>query len=814
MFSALALAAVLAPDRPEVFFAYGDYDSSVPRPSKILGYEIGERHTTYFGQQQVLDAIVKGAPNRTRYYVYGKTAEGRPLRVVAISSAENISRLPEIMAGNKKLADGLNDPAVIKSNPTIVWINQTIHGDEAASFESGMHLIYNLAASKNRAVTDMLKQVIVVVNPCYNPDGHERYVVWQNSIAIGSPDPGAMEHAQPRSVNGRVNHYRFDLNRDRVSLSQLESREEALFVRKWNPQTYVDQHGEVETYFFPPTAMSNHALIDRERYIKWTDTYGRATAKAFDKHAWGYYIKETFDMYYPGYLDSFATLNGAIGMTHETDAAELARLDNDGVQRTLWGGAAKHFTSAMAVIKTAAENRQSLLESYASFRANAASGKHAGAQRYLVAYSASEEKINALRLNLGYAGIDSKTGYGSINVDGESLWNEEDKFSGQGYWLTLDLAQPQGILAKALLSTENAFEDEFIKEQLRRKEDGEGSEFYDMTGWSLPLLHDVQAWWVKSAPEPNRLEPPRRKTQMGEIGYAIDPGERGTLLAIRLLAKGVRISFSDKPMKLAGRDFEAGTFLVLKGRNNDDLKKVVESLDIDGEAYPLPTAYPDETRYGPGSEGVMRLKPSSIAVLFGDDANPTPFGSVWYTLEQRFRLPFTPITRNGLRGKLERFSAILAPGGRIEVSDAIKEWISEGGCLILLGGSPGTGGFIDLRSESSTPIPGVVAKAKIDRKSWLGYGSEDDTVAVPMDGGSFIKGEDSAIEVVKSKRSILHGWAWPDETEKDISGAAFAHVESVGNGHVVWFANDPTDRAMWPGLHLFLLNAIAYGPRS
>lgn len=814
MFAALALAAILAPDRPEVFYAYGDYENSVPPPARVLGYEIGDRHTTYYGQQQVLDAIVKGAPSRTKYFVYGKTQEGRPLRVIAISSPENMARLGEIATANKKLADGNADPAIIKSNPTIVWINQTIHGDEAASFESGMQLIYNLAASKNKSITDMLKQVVVFVNPCYNPDGHERYVVWQNSIAIGSPDPGAMEHAQPRSVNGRANHYRFDLNRDRVSLSQKESAEEALFVRRWNPQTYVDQHGEVETYFFPPTAMSNHALIDRNRYIKWTDTYGRATAKAFDKHGWGYYIKETFDMYYPGYLDSFATLNGAVGMTHETDAAELARTDADGVQRTLWGGAAKHFTAALAVIKTAAANREALLQSYADFRANAASGRHAGEKRYFVAFSASEEKLNGLRINLGLAGIDSKTGYGKIDIDGESLWKETGRFIGEGHWLTLDLAQPQGILAKALLSTENGFEEEFIKEQLRRQKEGEGSEFYDMTGWSLPLLHDVSAWWLTSEPKPTRIERSARKTRMGEIGYAIAPGQEGARLAIRLLQAGIRISFSDRDMKLAGRLFRAGTFLVLKGRNDANLQQKMAELDEDNLAYPLPTGYPDETRYGPGSEGVMRLRPSSIAVLFGDDANPTPYGSIWYTMEQRFRLPFTPITRNGLRSKLDRFSTIIAPGGRIEVSDAMKAWVSDGGCLILLGGAASTGNFIDLSANNATPIPGIIAKAKIDPNSWLGYGSENDSIAVPLDGGSFYAGENSAITVTDAPGNVLHGWAWPDNTEKGIAGAAFAHVEQVGNGHVVWFANDPTDRAMWPGLHLFLLNAMAYGPRS
>lgn len=816
MLAGLALASLLlSPVRPEVFYAYGRYDASVPRPSRVLGYEIGDRHTTYFGQQRVVEAICAATKNRTRYIEYGRTNEGRPLRVIAISSPENMARLDQIRAANQKLADGTGDANVIKNNPTIVWINQTIHGDEAASFESGMQLLYNLTASQNPAITDLLKNTVVMLNPCFNADGHERFVVWQNSIAVGSPDPGAIEQTDSRINNGRTNHYRFDMNRDRVSFSQVETQQEIAELLKWNPQTYVDQHGEVETYFFPPTAMSNHAFMDRDRYTKWTDIYGRATAKAFDKNGWGYFIKDTFDMYYPGYLDNFATMSGAIGMTHETDAANIARTDSDGVMRTLWGGAAKHFTSALAVIRAASENRQALLQSYSDFKSAAVAGKNIGPNRYMVAFSAEKQKIDRLAENLRRGGIKAETGYGKLDLKGESLWKNAAAMVGEGYWLTLDLAQPQGVLARALCSTESGFEEEFIKEQLRRKEEDEGSEFYDMTGWSLPLLHDVAAWWVKDAPKPTSMAAPKGATRMGEIGYAIAPGESGAMLAFRLLAKGIRISFSDREMSLAGRTYKPGTFLILKGRQDEGFEKIVEALDTEGLCQPLPTGYPDATRYGPGSEGVNRLRKASVGVLFGDEQNPTPFGSMWFVMEKELGVPFVPVTRGGLRNRLERFSVIIAPSGRIEMTDALKAWVNDGGCLILAGGSPSTGSFMDLKGKNIAGIPGGVAKAKINPKSWLTYGSEDDTIAVPVDGASFFEAnDDTAIQVVDAPGNMLHGWAWPNETEKGLAGTAFAQVASSGNGNVVWFANDPTDRAMWPGLNLLLINAMVYGPRS
>src|SRR6185295_2074332 len=109
--------------------------------------------------------------------------------------------------------------------PVVVWINECIHGNESASFESGMWLAYTLAASDDKQVTDILKDTVVVINPSYNPDGHERFVVWYNSVARGDKSEDAVEHQEGGFNNGRTNHYRFDLNRDRVAMSQVETQQ-------------------------------------------------------------------------------------------------------------------------------------------------------------------------------------------------------------------------------------------------------------------------------------------------------------------------------------------------------------------------------------------------------------------------------------------------------------------------------------------------------------------------------------------------------------------------------------------------------------
>ena len=87
------------------FYGHGPYRKNVPRPSAILGYEAGERHSTFREQEMTLLAIAKAASDRVRVEEIGKSVEGRPLRLFLVSAPENIARLDAIRARIGKLAD-------------------------------------------------------------------------------------------------------------------------------------------------------------------------------------------------------------------------------------------------------------------------------------------------------------------------------------------------------------------------------------------------------------------------------------------------------------------------------------------------------------------------------------------------------------------------------------------------------------------------------------------------------------------------------------------------------------------------------------
>jgi hypothetical protein len=830
--TAVLLSAILALQAPAFDFAdQGPYDSAISSPPQVLGYVPGERHTTFRDQEHYMLGLADQAQDRIKVFQYGKSTEGRPLRVMAISSPANIARLDEIRANILSLSEpGADVKAIAAKTPIIVWVNECIHGNESASFEAAMWTAYTLAASQKREIKDWMNDVVVVLNPVYNADGHERFVVWNNSLAVGSPDGRSPEHDEPAAQSGRVNHYRFDMNRDRVAMSQLESQQEAAEQRKWCPQVYIDQHGQVDTYFFPPTAQSVNVNVDRARYEKWTDVLGRATAKEFDRQGWRYFIRETFDFYGPIYMDTWPSLQGAIGMTQETDGGGFLRYRReDGSMLTLSSGVAKHFTSALAVIGSSAANRQAMIESYGEFRQDSLSGKLAGKFQRVILTSPDPRPLKRLAEQLDHQGI--KYGFAAkpFRQRANDYWSDEKKdqeFPAGS--MIIDMNQAQGPLAKTLLEPGSDFEKDFTERQLKIRKGlkdpdqypfRDRPEFYDTTGWSLPYEHDLAAWWSDQRPQVDlrTLEITDRVRPAGSVGWAIPyTDQNDAAAAFEMLDAGVRVHQSMKPMTINGSVVPPGTFFVFTDRNDpgydDKCRQILKNRGV--EAVPIDTSYPGVEVIGPGSEWMNALAKPKLGIVFGRPEDGRGFGAVWFAFEQALKLPFVPLVEASDIGDL---STIILPNGDAPDSPELKEWVQGGGCLILFGGN-GSGFFKLERSmagkEAPASLPGALFPATWNPLSPLAAGYDPSRpVSFPVDGSVYFKPKPSGGSAAQfaDKVKPLSGWVWPDETEQALSNTVWAHDERVGRGHVIWFANDPTDRAMHPGLNKMLLNAVLMG---
>ena len=619
----LSLSATPTARAQEIFDFYGrgPYRAEVPRPADLLGYEPGEFHTDYGRMLVVTDAIARAAADRVRIVPYGRSVEGRPLRLLVITAPENLRRLDEIRAAVARLTDPrATSPeearAIARTTPVLVWLNYANDGNESAAFEAAIHVAYELAASESPEVLAALRDAVVIVNPAHNPESHERFVAWYNATGMGDTANVALEHDAFWSLSTNNNHYQIDLNRDFLPLSQRETRAVAAAFLHWNPQVVVDHHGQTEQYFFPPTARPMNPTLAVEQQRKWENVFGRANAEAFDRYGWPYYSRHIFDFYYPGYADVWPSLNGATGMTYETDGGgDLGYRwrRQDGTVVTLRDGIARHVTASHATVRAAAAHREERLLDFYEFRRSAiAEARRKPYARFVILPGADPERAGRLveillRSRVEVRRLDrpvrSDRAHGYL--DGRRVRVE---FPAGAY--VVDLAQPQARLVETLLAPDLALDSVFVREQLRARARNarrgpsvakEWYEFYDVTAWSLPLSFGVEAYWTEDAPPvpatPVEAEfdpaqepwtPPWRLpvhrvadlpaavaatvdggvTGRARSAYVFEPGRDGAArLAVALLRERFEVAVATREMRAEGRTHPRGTWVVRVDRN-------------------------------------------------------------------------------------------------------------------------------------------------------------------------------------------------------------------------------------------------------
>jgi len=425
-------------EAPFDFYTRGGYRQEVPRPQSILRYDVGVQHTTYAQMEKVIEAIAKAAPDRVKIFEIGLTNEYRMQYAIAISSPENMARLDEIRAANAKLTDPrTTSPAeaqrIAQSIPAIAWMAYTIHGNESASFETMMQVVYQLAASNEPKTLDILKNTVVVVIAGENPDGHERFATWYNSVA---------------------------------------NLQKAFF--DWNPHVVVDHHGQTSQFFFPPAALPINPNLPQPVTNNWLDKFGRANAAAFDDLNWAYYARDVFDLFYPGYWDSYPSLNGAIGMTYETDGGGnkgLRWTRDDGTIVTFRSSIAKHFVASMTTLETLSAHREKRLKDFYDFRRNAMAEKDKVRQIVIIPDRDPVKAADLLEILLR-AKVEIRIAKNSFSSNLSHSYEMKDapaeKKTFPAGSIVIDLNQPQRKLIKGLLEQDTPQDAAFVREQVEK----------------------------------------------------------------------------------------------------------------------------------------------------------------------------------------------------------------------------------------------------------------------------------------------------------------------------------------------------------
>ena len=859
LLSALLLGAPVALNAQHALAPGGPYDPAVPTPQSVLGYELGERFTPHHMLMRYLERLAATSP-RIHLDTVAHTFEGREVMMVAVTSEANQRRLDAIRADANRLADprGASQgdlDAVAARTPTIVWLGFTVHGPEASGVEAAIALLYQMAAGQDAETKMVLDSTVLLIDPVQNPDGHERHVqdVMRMRTALGVPtDPQARIHSGTWP-GPRTSHYYFDLNRDWYAQSHPETKGRVASMLRWWPHVAVDLHEMSwnSSYFFPPPMAPVNRIV-QPNIVRWWDTFAAANAAAFDAHGWSYFRREGYDEFYPGYGDSWPLYTGAVGMTYEQASSKGGAIRRtDGTILTLQEAARHHYAAAWATVTTSARRRGERVRDYLSYRQTATTDALRSPLRAVIFARDADGRADSLAAKLAESGIAVRRLAGATSLRDATAYGERSRGAATapaGSYV-VDLAQPQGRLARALLEPDAPLDSAFIAEELERRRQGQSERFYDMTAWSLPFQYRVRAWGTATVPgglEAVSVTSAPAAPARARYGYAFAPGsESGIRLLAGLLADSVRVWYAPRSFSAGGADFPRGAFVVRVAANDSGVHEKVRARTAEARATVVSLGSAAvEKGTDLGSNSVFPIQAPRVALLSGAPIYGQSFGYAWYAADQRLHYPTTAIDVDAVAsGALSGFDVLVVPSASPSAltralgeggTNRVTSWVRGGGVLITiddatdwlaserLGLARLRTRTDSVRADSTTgaplpaEVPGAMVRAAIDTMSPLTAGMGEREIPVQYFSDRIYRAPRDVApgEVVVSyapeRRLRLAGYLWP-EVPARLAETPYLWTERVGRGRVIGFAGDPNFRDLMRGLLPLFGNAVLLG---
>jgi hypothetical protein len=852
---ALLLSAVLGAQAPAVPAAIQD-------PEAFFGFRMGaDRELADWPSLQRYFENMAAASDRVDIVDVGPSTEGRRLIAAVVTAPENLARLEEIRANSLRLADPrtldeAGAAAITERQPVIVAIGMSIHATEIAATQAAPELLHTMATSQDPEVLRTLRDVVLIVFPSLNPDGHVITVDWYRKWK-GSEFEGT---GMPWLYHKYVGH---DINRDAFMMNMAENRSlSGFFYRRWHPQVFLTMHqmGPRGARFFVPP---NVDPIDRNYDpLIWRTAglLGHAMALSLEEDGRSGVLQNAlYDYYWPGYEDSAPLGHNIVSLLTEAASVRVASPITVAPSQ-LAGGRAFPDHQPSTTFPNPWPGGDWRLRDIVNYDLSAARGLLGGAARYRAELVRNFYKMGQRQIALGLKGgpfayiippdqfdVHAARKLTQLMIDGAvevqrtlEPFRVAETVYPRGTDIIL-MAQPYRAYAKTLLEVQSY--------PVRRSAPGAPPDRpYDVAGWTLPLQMNVKVDRIDQYFEPpatTRLEraavPPaqvwgdtRKPTH-----YVIDGRGNGPSIAInRLLKTGARVSWTTAPLALQGFTYQPGAIVVSEARG---VLEVVTNISRDlGLRATAATGRPPQD-----SRPLARVRVG----LYKPWVENIDEGWTRWLLEQ-YEFPVETIAdadirRGGLRA---RFDAIVLPdqvaerllsghpagtmpaeftgGLGMEGADMLRQFVDAGGTLVALdsaselvvnllgapvkdatrGLSPNEffcpGSVVQLELETdplTTGVPRVTA-------GFFSFSSAFDLLSAASTAPESFPSATARIVGRYTKSTVLlSGWL---EGEQVIAGkGAMVEVKS-GQGRAILFAFRPQHRGQSHATFRLFFNAL------
>ena len=801
------------------------YNPNIPTPESVIGHQVGKWHVTHDKLVQYAYALAN-ASDRITIEDRGKTFEDRPLLLMTITAPKNHQNIESIREAHLNATESNNSN--IANRPLVVYQGYSIHGNEPSGANAGLLVAYYLAAAEGQYINELLEITVILFDPCYNPDGLQRFAYWANTnkgINLSS-DPNDREYSEVWP-GGRTNHYWFDMNRDWLPVQLPESRARIASFHKWLPNILTDHHemGSNATFFFQPGIPSRTHPLTPKLNQELTRNIGDFHAEALDQIGSLYYTEESYDDFYYGKGSTFPDINGGIGILFEQASSRGHVQETENGLLTFPFTIRNQFTTALSTLKAGKNMREELLTYQHNFYKNA---RTEASKENTKAIVFGDEKDAAKTYHLAEILKRHKIKFHDIKQD----FTANGKRFKKGYSYIIPKNQKNTRLINAMFEKRTTFQD---------------SLFYDVSAWTFPLAFGLDyAEGVSTnnlGSEITNLEFKDGKViRKSNYAYLMEWHEYYTPKILnKILSKGIRAKVAMQQFTSGKNQYDYGTILIPvqnQKLNADDLYNLLNKLAKDSHVKINSVGTGLTEGIDLGSRQFRALEQPKIAILVGDGINSYDAGEIWHLFDTRYDITATKLDTKAIgRADLSRYNVIIAVNsgnGTLNTSNTkkVKDWVQNGGTLIGYRNAlrwlaskefakfefktvnvPAKNVTFEQVSDfrGAQVIGGAIFEANIDRSHPINFGYKNDKISLFRNTTLFLKADKSSYNnpIKYTNKPIISGYISKPNLDS-IANTVPLQIKRLGRGKVVGFTDNTNFRAFWYGTNKLMMNAIFF----